>query len=701
MESQAEFLPKPKLAKSQCLLGALIFGVIVLLVQPVSPWVLDILITGSIGGSVLTLMVVLFLKDPAEFSTFPTLLLVTTLFRLGLNIASTRLILSQAEAGKIIQAFGNYVIGGNYVVGLVVFALLTIINFVVITKGAGRIAEVAARFTLDALPGKQMAIDQELNAGLIKEDQARARRQVLQREIDFYGAMDGASKFVRGDAIAAIKITFVNIIGGLVVGVLQRGEPVVSALERYAVLSIGDGLVSQVPSLIFSTAAALLVTRAAAREDLSQALGSQVVLQKQPLLFTAISLFVLALMPGFPTLTLLAGAGLMMVLHQRIPEPAKVGGAGRGPGGARGAPGAEAGGGQKAVSSRAPESMESFLNVEALEIRLGYGLIPLADPGRGGDFLERLTGVRRGFAQSLGFIVPSVRLRDDLQLAMNDYRILLRGNVIGKGTVMPGMWLAMNVTDRGGKLDGIPTIEPVFNLPAFWVTDVERKNAEMEGYTVVDAASVLVTHFQEVVRRHSHQLLTRQDVQSLLDHLKQSQPALVNDLVPGQLNAGQIQRILQGLLAERVSIRNLTVILEKVSDGAALTKNTDELGEQVRRILGEEIVGPLVDDQGRVPAITLEAVLEEELAKGLRIGPVETVLNLPPALAQALNQQLGSAIAAVVPSGRSPVLLCSGALRLGLKRFYSPTYPDLVFIAYEEIPARIRILSEAVIRRSA
>jgi flagellar biosynthesis protein FlhA len=388
----------------------------------------------------------------------------------------------------------------------------------------------------------------------------------------------------------------------------------------------------------------------------------------------------------------------MMVLYQRLPEQAKAGAAGATGGAVAG--GSAEGGGSKPVATRPPESMESFLNVEPLEIRLGYGLVALADPGRGGDFLERLTGVRRGFAQSLGFIVPSVRLRDDLQLGVNDYRILLRGNLIGKGTLLPGMWLAMNVADRAGKLDGIPTVEPVFGLPAVWVTDVERKNAEMEGYTVVDAASVLVTHFQEVVRRHSHQLLTRQDVQALLDNLKQSQPALINDLVPGQLNAGQIQRILQNLLSERVSIRNLTVILERVSDGAVTTKNTDELGELVRRALGEEIVSPLLDEQGRIHAVTIEATLEEELAKGLRIGPVETVLNLPPGLAQALNQQLAGAVATLVSGGRTPVLLCSGALRLGLRRFYSPTYPDLVFIAYEEIPPRARIVSEASIRRA-
>jgi flagellar biosynthesis protein FlhA len=675
--------------KSQVAVVVFVLGSILLLIQPVPTWILDILLVVSLGGSILTLMVVLFLKDPSEFSTFPTLLLVTTLFRLGLNVATARLILGQGEAGRVIAAFGEKVVGGNYIIGVVIFSLLTIINFVVITKGAGRIAEVAARFTLDSLPGKQMAIDQELNTGAITEARARKKRSLLQREIDFYGAMDGATKFVRGDAIAAILIAVVNIVGGFLIGVFQRNESAAQVLGKYTILSIGDGLVSQVPSLIFSTAAAILVTRAATRDDLGSALGSQVVLQKQPVLFTGLTLLLLSLVPGFPFLLLSAGAALLLLLWRRIPDTATD---------AEAADRAlDAPPSQAASSPNAPESLEYLLEVDALEIQLGFGIVGLADPSKGGDLLERITGVRRSFAQTLGIVVPAVRLRDNLQLGSNDYQILVRGHVVAQGALMPGSWLAMSVHQKDLVLEGVPTTEPVFKLPATWVNEKGRQLAEMAGFTVVDASAVLVTHFQECIKRHAHQLLSRQDVQVLLDNLKRTQPALVNDLVPGTLNLGQVQKILQNLLAEGVPIRNLVTILDRIADAALTNKNTDELGELSRRVLGSELVTPLSNDEGVLTPITLESWLEEELAKGVRQGPSETVLVLTPLVAQHITHHLGRALQPAVAEGRVPVLLCSGVLRLGLRKFFGPSYPELKFIAYEELPPRLRVIPEATI----
>ncbi|MEN9546217.1 MAG: flagellar biosynthesis protein FlhA, partial [Verrucomicrobiota bacterium] len=448
-----------RMPKSQLAVAFFVLGSLLLLIQPIPAFLLDTLIVVSLGSAVLTLMVVLFLRDPAEFSTFPTLLLITTLFRLGLNVASTRLILSTGEAGQIISAFGEQVVGGNYVIGVIIFALLTVINFVVITKGAGRIAEVAARFTLDALPGKQMAIDQELNSGAISEVVARQRRQMLQREIDFYGAMDGSSKFVRGDAIAAILIAVINVVGGFLIGVFQRNESAIEVLSRYTILSIGDGLVSQVPSLIFSTAAALLVTRAAARDDLGTALGQQLVLQRRPVLLTAVAMAIVALMPGFPTLLLLCASGMLFALWRTLPERPVTEGVEPGPGEAS----------AKEAPKAGQEPIHQLLSVDPLEIQLGFGLVTLADVSKGGDLLERVTGVRKNFAQTMGFVVPSVRLWDNLQLDSQEYQILFRGSMVGRGTLRPGRWLAMNISHSDQVIPGEATTEPVFNLPAVWI----------------------------------------------------------------------------------------------------------------------------------------------------------------------------------------------------------------------------------------
>jgi flagellar biosynthesis protein FlhA len=652
------------------LVGAL-FGTILVLILPVVPFMLDLLLTISIAASLLVLLVILYLRTPAEFTGFPTLLLFITLYRLALNVASTRLILLNGYAGHIIQAFGNFVVHGNYVVGMVVFLILVLINFIVITKGAGRIAEVAARFTLDALPGKQMAIDAELNAGLINETEARERRHKLEEESDFYGAMDGASKFVRGDAIAAILITLINIVGGFAIGILQKGMTMTDALQTYTILSIGDGLVSQIPALITSTAAGVLITRATAKNSLGHELGRQLLFYPRALTILAAMLAIMGMMPGLPMLpfwTLATIIGLLsysMHKHGGISElsapvsKTATGSVARITTGrnAAGATASTAAGAAATAEARPADPLENLLALDTMQIELGIGLVSLADTSKGGDLLERVTGVRRNFAQEMGMLVPPIRLRDNLQLGTNEYRFLLKGNSIAQGQLMPGQWLAMNATNSKTTLKGIPTVEPVFQLPATWVSDVERKSAETGGYTVVGAAAVLVTHLAETVRRHCHEILTRQDVQSLLDNLKKTHPTVVNELVPGQLSIGQIQRVLQNLLAEGISIRNLAGILEKVGDCAAFTKNPDELSEYARRALGPQIVKPLQTDNGQLRAITMDPKLEHQLAQGVRQTPGETALVVEPRLARHVMDSLSKFVQQMLAAGQQPVIL--------------------------------------------
>jgi flagellar biosynthesis protein FlhA len=677
-----------------------LLGTILLLILPVPPFVLDLLLTCSISISLLTLLVILYLRTPAEFTGFPTLLLFITLYRLGLNVAATRLILLNGYAGHIIQAFGNFVVQGNYVVGLVVFLILVLINFIVITKGAGRIAEVAARFTLDALPGKQMAIDAELNAGLINETEARSRRRALEEESDFYGAMDGASKFVRGDAIAAILITLINIIGGFAVGIVQKGMTVTEALQHFTILSIGDGLVSQVPALITSVAAGILITRATAKNDLGRELGRQLLVYPKALTILSVMLAVLAIVPGLPMLpflTLSVITGLLSYSIHRNGTP-ELGPAGSGAaGGTYGKPGEAKTPGKPSGEAKANEKLESLLTLDTLQIELGYGLVTLADAKKGGDLLERVTGVRRNFAQEMGLLVPPIRLRDNLQLGTNEYRFLLKGNPIAQGQIMPGHWLAMNATNTKTTLKGVPTVEPVFQLPATWVTNIERKSAEMAGYTVVDAPSVMVTHLSETVRRRCHEILTRQDVQLLLDNLKQTNPAVVNELIPAQLSIGQVQRILQNLLAEGVSIRNLAGILEKVGDYAATTKNPDELSEFARRALGLQITKPFQTDKGALRAITIDPKLEQQLAQGVRQSMSEVALIIDPKLARHVIETLSKFVQQMISAGQQPVVLCAPQLRLAFRRFFESSFNELAVLSYAEIPARVQVQNAAVI----
>ncbi|HEY3863226.1 MAG TPA: flagellar biosynthesis protein FlhA [Verrucomicrobiae bacterium] len=668
-----------------------LFGTILLMILPVHPLLLDGFLAISIALSLLILLSILYVKEPAEFTGFPTLLLFVTLYRLSLNIASTRLILLDGYAGHIIETFGNYVVHGNYVVGLVIFLILVLINFIVITKGAGRIAEVAARFTLDAMPGKQMAIDAELNAGIIKEDEARTRRRAVEQEADFYGAMDGASKFVRGDAIAAILITLINVLGGFAIGIMQKGMTVNEALQRFTLLSIGDGLVSQIPALITSTAAGILVTRAAAKEELGSELTKQLLSYPKVMALLTFMLVVFAMVPGlpmFPFLGLASATGYLAYKLKRDPLAAKTAASG----------GAETPGAAAAKTPAAtPDKLETLLSLDALQIELGFGLINLADARKGGDLLERVTGVRKTFAQEMGVIIPPIRLRDNLQLEANRYRFLLKGNAIVEGELMPGHWLAMNASNSKVVLKGMPTVEPVFKLPATWIAETERKNAEVSGYTVVDAPSVLVTHLSETVKRTCHEILSRQDVQNLLDNLKTTHPTVVSELIPGQLNVGQVQRILQNLLAEGISIRNLAGILEKVSDYTGSTKNADELSEHARRALGSQIVKPYQSEKGGLQAITLDPRLEQQIAQGVRQSQTEISLTLEPKLARHVVESLSQRLQQLLSAGQPPVVLCAPQIRLAFRRFFETTFAELAVLSYTEVPARVEIQSSGTI----
>jgi flagellar biosynthesis protein FlhA len=678
------------------LVGALL-GTVLLLILPVPAFLLDTLLAISIALSLLTMLVILYLKEPSDFTGFPALLLFITLYRLALNVASTRLILLDGYAGHIIEAFGNFVVRGNYVVGLVVFLILVLINFIVITKGAGRIAEVAARFTLDALPGKQMSIDAELNAGLIKEDEARARRRHVEQEADFYGAMDGASKFVRGDAIAAILITVINVLGGFAVGILQKGMTMTEALQRFTLLSVGDGLVSQIPALITSTAAGILVTRATSKTNLGQDLSRQLLYYPRAITGLAGMMTVMAFVPGLPTMPFLILACGTWALAYALKKHGVTSpmGAAHEPPAAASEPAAKTSAPVTAAPSA--DKLEGLLAVDALQIELGYGLVGLADSRKNGDLLERVTGVRRTFASELGVIIPPIRLRDNLQLGANEYRFLLKGDPIARGELMPGQWLAMNSTNAKTALKGVPTVEPVFHLPATWVTDVERKNAEIAGHTVVDAASVLVTHLSETIKRHCHEILSRQDVQLLLDTLKQTHPTVVNELIPAQLNVGQVQRILQNLLAEGISIRNLAGILEKVSDYTSVTKNPDELSEHARRALGGQIAKVYQTENGSLRAITLDPQLEQQIAQGVRQSPTEVALVMEPTLARHLMDALSKLVQQMLAAGHPPVVLCAPQIRLGFRRFFESTFAELAVLSYSELPARVQIQNAAVI----
>ena len=678
-----------------------LFGTVLLLVLPVPPFMLDMLLSLNIGLSLLVLLAIIYVKDPPEFSSFPTILLTLTLFRLALNISSTRQILINGYAGEIINGFGHIVIRGNYIVGAVVFVILVVINFVVITKGAGRIAEVTARFTLDARPGKQMAIDAELNAGIIDEATATNRRVKIQKEADFYGAMDGASKFVRGDAVAGILITLVNIIGGFAIGVFQMDLSLSESLQKFTVLSIGDGLVSQIPALIISIGAGLLVTRASENSNLGAQITGQLFRYPRALAIASGMLAVFGLMPGMPAVPFFLLAAVANLLSRTLKSPdlaAAEGGATPAAAGNRGKAGK--GGAAKpgaAAGAIATDDVRKLTEVDVFAIEIGLGLLGLADAKGGGDLLARVTGVRKNLARERGIVVPPVSVRDNLELAQNDYRFLIRGKVVARGQLMANRWLAMNVGASTVSLRGVPTREPVFKLDATWIEENEKKNAELNGYTVVDPSSVLITHLAETLKAHAHLLLGRQEVQALTDHLKQSHPALVAELLPDLVNIGIIQRVLQNLLREGIAILNLPVILEAVADFASLSKNPDDLAELVRRRIGMYFVPEYESRAGAVRALTLDPRLEQWLAGKIHRSPTEVGLALDPSTGRHLLDELNQRTPDFAARSLNPVLVVSTEVRLAVRRFLEPSFPRLTVLAFQELPAATEIENAGII----
>jgi len=691
------------LARSDLVFTFGLFGTVLLLVLPVAPFILDLLLALNIGLSLLVLLAIIYVKDPPEFSGFPTILLTLTLFRLALNISSTRQILGSGYAGHIIESFGHFAIRGNYIVGAVVFIILVVINFVVITKGAGRIAEVAARFTLDAMPGKQMAIDAELNAGIIDEATAKSRRVKIQKEADFYGAMDGSSKFVRGDAVAGILITLVNIVGGFAIGVFQMDLTLVESIQKFTVLSIGDGLVSQIPALIVSIGAGLLVTRASENANLGAQIAGQLFRYPRALGIASAMMAIFALMPGMPAFPflILAAAAAYLAKHLKGPEVAETpasGASAPATGKGKGGKGAKAG--EVAPAASAPtgsEDVRKLIDVDIFAIEIGHGLLTLANVKNGGDLLARVTGVRKNLARERGIVVPPISVRDNLELEANDYRFLIRGKPVARGQIMSNRWMAMNVSASTVKLKGVPTREPVFKLDATWIDEAEKKNAEMNGFTVVDPSSVLITHLSETLKSYSHLLLGRQEVQSLIDHLKQSNPALVAELLPDLVTLGIIQRVLQNLLRESLPILNLPIILEGIADFAALSKNPDDLSELVRRRLGIYFVPEFEIRPGVLKAITLDPRFEQWLCGKVHRSPGEVGLSLDPATGRHMLEELTRRTGELVQQSLPTILLVGAELRLALRRFLEPSFPRLTLLSYSEIPGATEVENAGIV----
>jgi flagellar biosynthesis protein FlhA len=668
-----------RLNPRQMLAPLLIVMILSMMVLPLPAFALDVLLTFNIAISIMVLLVAMYTRKPLDFAVFPTVLLVTTLLRLSLNVASTRVVLLQGHtgpdaAGKVIEAFGHFLVGGNYAVGIIVFIILTLINFIVITKGAGRIAEVAARFTLDAMPGKQMAIDADLNAGLIGEDEARSRRATVGQESEFYGSMDGASKFVRGDAVAGILILFINIIGGLIIGVVQHDMNAGDAAKVYTLLTIGDGLVAQIPALIISTAAGLVVTRVASDQDVGQQLVAQLFGNPMVLGLTGLILGILGLIPGMPNLVfLLLASGLGYLAWRQFGKSAA---------GAGETPALEAATTQPVENQEA--SWADVAPVDVLGLEVGYRLIPLVDRNQNGDLLKRIRGLRKKFAQDIGFLPAQVHIRDNLELRPNAYRLTLKGVSIGQGEAYPGQFLAINPGRVSGTLPGNPTQDPAFGLPAVWIEAVLREQAHVLGYTVVDAGTVIATHLNHVILSHATDLLGRLETQALIDHLAIETPKLVEDLVPKQIGLGVLQRVLQNMLDEGVNIRDMRTIIETLAEHAPRTQDPLELTAQVRIALGRAIIQQFYPSGNDMQVIALDPSLERLLGQAMQGGSDSG--GIEPGLADTLLRETANAARQQEDLGLPAVLLVPGQLRWLLSRFLRRAVPDLKVIANGEVP---------------
>jgi flagellar biosynthesis protein FlhA len=677
----------PSKGNAEVGLAIAVVFVIALLIVPLPGVMLDMLLVTSISLSLVVLLSALYTTNPLEFSSFPGLLLLLTLFRLALNVASTRLILTHGEAGHVIQAFGEFVIGGNYAVGLVLFLILIGINFIVITKGAGRVAEVAARFTLDAMPGKQMAIDADLNAGLIDENDARRRREEISRQADFYGAMDGSSKFVKGDAIAALIITFINIIGGIFIGVVQKGLPFSQAVSTYTILTVGEGLVSQIPSLVVSTAAGIMVTHSAGSTQMGTVVASQMTKHPRAMWIAAAVLALFSVVPGLPMLPFLSLAAVLGML-------------------ARSASAAEKKRAQNAISAlTAPKTesptstdpMKDLLQIDPIELEVGYALIPLVDERQGGDLLDRISMLRKQAAVELGILIPPVRIRDDIRLPSNEYVIKLRGSEMARGEVMPRFMMALNTGGVISPIEGIDAVDPSFGMPARWIAANRRADAEAYGYVVVEPSTVVATHLMEVLKANAAELLGRQDVQEMVETLKKTHPALVDDIVPTKISLGTLHRVLQRLLRERIPIRDLVTILEALGDSADTTKDPEALTEHVRRSLSNVIARLYSEPDSSVRGITMGPRLEQALT-GLfsprTAQPGVAMLN-PDALARMLRD-LNEMSQAYSSEGRPVPLVTPPSLRVGVRRLIEPVLPSLPVISLAELPTAVNLHSVAM-----
>ncbi len=663
-----------------------VISIIGIMIVPLPTWILDILLTFNIAFSLVILANSLFVSAPLQISVFPSLMLIVTLFRLSLNVASTRLILGQAYAGDVISAFGSFVIRDNYIVGFVIFIILVAIQFFVIVRGTERNAEVGARFTLDAMPGKQMAIDADLSAGLINEEEARQRRDDISREANFYGSMDGAAKFVKGDAVAGIIITLVNILAGFIVGMVQLGMAPDESLRVYTRLTIGDGLVSQIPALLVSTAAGIVVSRAAAAGNLGTEIKDQLFSNRKPLTIVAGALVCLAIVPGIPAVPLIVLAGGLLLVARSATAARSTEKADEKP---------------EETEEKPEETPEDYLRIDRLELAIGYGLIPMMDAEGGSDFLDRVVALRRQVASDVGIIVPRIRVRDDIRLQPDEYEIRIKSHRVAGGTVRAGHFLAMGAESGLNKIEGIETKEPAFGLRAKWVNSAQKSAAEDQGLTVVGTSVVLATHLTEMIKKHAWEVLSRQDVQSLLDEINKENPALIKDVIPDQVSLGTIHRVLQSLLKERVPIRDLGSILETIIDYSSTVKDIDLLTEYVRAGLSRAICNDHMGKNRQLPVITIDPALEQEFTQALRDGGGQLVTALAPVKVQRILDNLKSMIKGALDRGERPAIICSPQIRLGIRRLTEASFPNQPVLSYHEIAPDVDLSSVGVLSADA
>jgi flagellar biosynthesis protein FlhA len=661
--------------------------IVAMLIIPFPSWMLSVLIIINISLALLVLLTSMNMNEPLQFSIFPSLLLLLTLFRLGLNVSTTRSILSKGEAGGVVETFGTFVVGGNVLVGLVVFVILIVIQFIVITKGSERVSEVAARFTLDAMPGKQMSIDADLNAGMISEHDARHRRDKISREADFYGAMDGASKFVKGDAIAGIVIVIINLIFGIIIGMTQQGLPIGEAATRYSLLTVGDGIVSQIPALLISTATGIVVTRAASEGNLGQDIMKQLLAYPYMLYVAAFTIFMLGVatpIDDILTIPIAAAMAFGGYMLSRTPAESET----------------EIAAMEEEVESdemKSPESVVNLLNVDPIEFEFGYGLIPLADTNQGGDLLDRIVMIRRQLAIELGLVIPVVRIRDNIQLQPNEYRLKIKGNEMARGELLLDHYLAMSPGVEDDSIEGIDTIEPSFGLPAKWISEEMKEQAEIFGYTVVDPPSVVSTHITEVIKTNAHELLGRQETKQLIDHLQESYPILVEEVTPTPLSVGEVQKVLAKLLKENVSIRNLPIIFETLADFSKMSSDTELLTEYVRQALARQITNQFARENGSLKVVTMSGKVEKLIADSIQQTEHGNYLSMDPGESQRVLESVASQVEQLSLMEESPIILCSPAVRMYVRQITERYFPQVPILSYNELEANVEVQSVGVV----